>query len=146
MLLEAAKPSIEREEGRINYIYLDHLGHKTFGVGHLVTESDPEYGQDCNTFVSEERINECFEKDVKKAIRGAKKICKLDNHPLAIQVVLVNMVFQMGEAGVRKFKKFLSFLEKKDYKKASVEMMDSRWASQTFFRARRMANIVKSFA
>ena len=34
------------DEGQVNEIYKDHLGYPTFGIGHLVLESDPEFGQD----------------------------------------------------------------------------------------------------
>ena len=37
------------DEGVVNEIYLDHLGYPTFGVGHLVLESDPEHGQEVGT-------------------------------------------------------------------------------------------------
>ena len=43
------------DEGQVNEIYKDHLGYPTFGIGHLVLESDPEFGQDVGTTVSEER-------------------------------------------------------------------------------------------
>ena len=46
------------DEGVVNEIYLDHLGYPTFGVGHLVLESDPEHGQEVGTPVSEERTKE----------------------------------------------------------------------------------------
>jgi hypothetical protein len=57
------------DEGVVNEIYLDHLGYPTFGVGHLVLESDPEHGQEVGTPVSEERTKECFEKDLDTAVR-----------------------------------------------------------------------------
>jgi len=40
------------DEGIVHEIYLDHLGYPTFGIGHLVLESDPEHGQDVGTPVS----------------------------------------------------------------------------------------------
>ena len=55
------------------------------------------------------------------------------------QAVLVNMVFQMGAAGVSKFRKMFSALDKKDYDLAATEMLDSRWHRQTPKRALRLA-------
>ena len=43
-----------------------------------------------------------------------------------------------------KFKKFLGALESKDYKTASEEMMDSRWATQVGPRAVRLRDRVKN--
>ena len=46
---EAVFNQLKVDEGVVNEIYLDHLGYATFGVGHLVLESDPEHGQDVGT-------------------------------------------------------------------------------------------------
>ena len=50
------KQEIIADEGMVKHIYKDHLGYPTFGVGHLILESDPEYGKPDKTKVSEERI------------------------------------------------------------------------------------------
>ena len=65
---EAVFEQLKIDEGVVNEIYHDHLGYPTFGVGHLVLESDPEHGQALGTPVSEERVKECFEKDLNTAI------------------------------------------------------------------------------
>ena len=44
MDIEKLREEIEYDEGSVNKIYLDHLGLPTFGIGHLVTEWDEEYG------------------------------------------------------------------------------------------------------
>jgi len=41
---EAVFEQLKIDEGVKYTIYLDHLGYPTFGVGHLVLESDPEFG------------------------------------------------------------------------------------------------------
>ncbi len=46
---EAVFEQLKIDEGVVNEIYHDHLGYPTFGVGHLVLESDPEYGQEVGT-------------------------------------------------------------------------------------------------
>ena len=56
------------DEGVVNEVYLDHLGLPTFGVGHLVLESDPEHGQPVGTPVNEERVRQCFDRDLDIAI------------------------------------------------------------------------------
>ena len=55
------------DEGVKYEIYEDHLGYPTFGVGHLIIEDDPEYGQPIGTEVSEERVMECFLNDLQIA-------------------------------------------------------------------------------
>ena len=44
MDLEKLREQLEIDEGCIYEIYLDHLNFATFGIGHLVRESDPENG------------------------------------------------------------------------------------------------------
>ena len=38
------REELEADEGKVHAIYLDHLNLPTFGIGHLVLDSDPEYG------------------------------------------------------------------------------------------------------
>ena len=44
------------DEGYIYEIYKDHLGYLTFGVGHLVLNTDKEYGKEVGTPVSEKLV------------------------------------------------------------------------------------------
>ena len=48
------KKEIIADEGMVKHIYEDHLGYPTFGVGHLITEKDPEWKKSLGTEVSEE--------------------------------------------------------------------------------------------
>ena len=52
------------DEGCVHKIYLDHLGLKTLGIGHLCREGESEYDMEVDTPVSEERVNELFDKDI----------------------------------------------------------------------------------
>ena len=44
MNISALMNELMLDEGYKYEIYLDHLGYPTFGVGHLITEKDEEYG------------------------------------------------------------------------------------------------------
>ena len=55
MDIDKLREEIAYDEGSVNEIYLDHLGLPTFGIGHLVIDSDPEHGQPVGTPVSEDR-------------------------------------------------------------------------------------------
>lgn len=60
------------------------------------------------------------------------------------QEVLVNMCFQMGITGLKKFKRMVSALEQYDYDLASKEMLDSKWGKkQTPARAVELSEIMK---
>ena len=129
------------DEGVVNEIYLDHLGYATFGVGHLVLESDPEHGQDVGTPVSDERVKDCFEKDLDLAISECVALYGADvweAFPGEVQEILVNMMFNMGRTRLSKFKNFNSALSAGDWEEAAVEGRDSLWYRQVTNRAERL--------
>ena len=130
------------DEGVEYKIYNDHLGYPTFGVGHLVLESDDEHGQEVGTPVSEERVNTAFEKDLETAISECialygESTWTMD-FPDEVQEILVNMIFNMGRTRLAKFKNFRAALEKRDWSKAAVEGRDSLWHRQVTNRAERL--------
>jgi len=45
MNIDELREELKEDEGCKYEIYLDHLGLPTFGIGHLVTEWDEEYGK-----------------------------------------------------------------------------------------------------
>lgn len=55
------------------------------------------------------------------------------------QDILINMAYNMGLVGLLKFKKMITALEKKDYQKASIEMLNSKWSSDVGNRAQELA-------
>ena len=132
-----------KDEGYKYEIYLDHLGYPTFGVGHLVLETDEENGQSVGTPVSEERIKECLSHDI-------DVVCsELDmkdpwwrNLSDNKQRVMANMCFNLGHPRLSKFKKFLGAMQISDWETAAVEMMDSKWAGQVGDRAVRLRDRV----
>ena len=42
MNLDQLRNEIEADEGCEYKIYKDHLGYPTFGIGHLIKETDPD--------------------------------------------------------------------------------------------------------
>jgi len=131
------------DEGCINKVYLDHLGYPTFGIGHLVLSEDPEHGQDVGTPVSEERIKECFEKDIQNVFDDLdRNMPWWRDLPSDLILVMANMSFNLGINRLMKFKNFLSAMQDKDWDKAAVEMIDSRWAIQVGPRAVRLKDRV----
>ena len=129
------------DEGVVYEIYKDHLGYPTFGVGHLVKASDPEQGQEVGTPVSEERVKDCFEKDLDTAINECDALYQpgeFKKLPGEVQEILVNMMFNMGRTRLSKFKKMHRAILQGDWKEASKEGRDSRWYRQVTNRAERL--------
>lgn len=129
------------DEGVVYELYNDHLGYPTFGVGHLVLESDPEYGSPIGTPVSEERVAECFDRDLGTAISECQALygqSSFDGLPDEVQGILVNMMFNMGRTRLSKFKNMNKAIAKADWKEAAVEGWDSLWYRQVTNRAERL--------
>ena len=119
-------------------IYNDHLGYKTFGVGHLVRATDPENEMAVGTKVSKMRVAECFEADLYVAINDMEKFTEGMEIDDNIKECVTEMVFQLGLPRLNKFKKFKQALLDGDIKTAQAEMKDSLWYRQTTNRADRL--------
>jgi len=133
------REQLKIDEGVKYEIYNDHLGYPTFGIGHLITEWDEEYGQPVGTPISEQRVNAVFDNDVATYVSEAKKVFpNLESLPDEAQEVIVNMCFNMGAPRLSKFKKFIAAVNEADWTTAGVEMLDSRWAKQVGNRATRL--------
>ena len=147
MNVDKLREQLKIDEGVIYEVYNDHLGYATFGIGHLITEQDEEYGKPLGTPVSEERVNAVFEKDVAIYMSEAKKVFpNLEQLPEEAQQVIVNMTFNMGAPRLAKFKKFIAGVNASDWNTAAVEMMDSRWAKQVGNRAVRLRDRIQALA
>lgn len=138
---EAVYEQLKIDEGVVYEIYLDHLGYKTFGVGHLVLESDPEHGYDVGEAVSVERVIECFNRDLDVAVSECTALYGVDiweGFPGEVQEILVNMMFNMGRTRLSKFRKMNAHLECGEWASAAVEGRDSLWYNQVTNRAERL--------
>ena len=139
MNIEQLKETLKIDEGVVYEIYNDHLGYATFGIGHLVLEGEPEHGLPVGTPVSEDRVNECFEKDVETVIEDCKKLHDgWDGYPQEVKQIVANMMFNMGLTRLSKFKRHNAALQCGDWKEAAVEGRDSRWYKQVTNRAERL--------
>ena len=141
MNFEQLREQLIYDEGVVYEIYEDHLGYATFGIGHLVKETDPEYGQPVGTKVAYQRVMDCFRDDCDVAVRECAILYGEDyfeDFPGEVQEILVNMMFNLGRPRLGKFKKMNAALKKEDWKEAAVEGRDSRWHKQVTKRAERL--------
>lgn len=135
------------DEGVVYEIYLDHLGYQTFGVGHLVTKEDPEYGQPVGTPVSKQRVWDAFEKDLEIAhseCYGLYGPGTFNNFPDEVQEILINMMFNMGRTRLSLFRNFNKALIDGDWSTAADEMIDSKWYKQVTNRAQRLVDRMRN--
>ena len=145
MNIDQLREELKVDEGCKYEIYLDHLGLPTFGIGHLVLSSDPEHGQPVGTPVSEDRVNECFAKDVETVLSECAQLySNFEVLPEEAQLIIANMMFNMGRPRLSKFKGMKAAVDAGDYHRAAVEMVDSRWYQQVTNRADRLVARMRS--
>ena len=142
-LIAKLKKEITEHEGSVSEVYLDHLGNKTAGVGHLLVgdEADWEVGK----AVTDKQIADWLEADLKTCIDGADNLFEdggLENEEVAL--IVYNMTFNLGVAGFGGFKKTIYNIKHNRYYKAAHEMAKSRWATQVPNRANELIERMKA--
>ena len=126
--------SIKKHEGYVGVVYKDSLGIDTIGYGFAI--KDLELDADICDIILERKL-----KDLEHRIK-----LKFDWYkymPQEIKDIVTEMCYQLGVTGFSKFKKTIAYLQNKEWKNASIEMLDSRWAKQTPNRSKEMSNRVK---
>ena len=139
MDIEKLRKQLEIDEGCVYKIYNDHLGYATFGIGHLVTESDPEQGQSLGTPVSSERVAEAFDSDIETVLSDCNILYPdFEDLPEEAQQIIANMMFNLGRPRLSKFVGMKRGVDVEDWNGAADEMVDSRWYRQVGARAERL--------
>ena len=126
--------SIKKHEGYVASVYKDSLGIDTIGYGFAI--KDLQLDEDICDMILERKL-----KDLNDSIK-----IKFDWYkymPPEIKNIVTEMCYQLGVTGFSKFRKTIAYLQNKEWKNASIEMLDSRWAKQTPNRAKEMSNRVK---
>jgi lysozyme len=143
MNMDRLLASVKKHEGYRNKVYLDTLGKRTVGVGHLCVE---DFWEDDKEY-EESFLMTILEHDLQTAIKGAKDLMA-ENGCMDIdeqaEELIIEMVFQLGKTGVSKFKNMWKALSGLEYSAAADQMLDSRWAKQTPNRANGMADVMRS--
>jgi len=129
------RESIKENEGYVGIVYKDSLGIDTIGYGFAI--KDLELDKDICDIILERKIKELED-------RVKLKFGWYPFMPKVIQDVVMEMCYQLGVTGFSKFVKTITYLKDKDFKNASIEMLDSKWAKQTPNRAKKMSEIVGS--
>uniref|UniRef100_A0AAU8BVE5 Phage lysozyme 3 n=1 Tax=Mercenaria mercenaria TaxID=6596 RepID=A0AAU8BVE5_MERMC len=136
--LSSVKAQLRIDEGYKTRIYIDTEGHSTFGIGHLITRNDREYGKFPGTYVSSARIESVFDADLAAAVVTTHSIFgNCSSWPSEVKQIVVNMVFNLGNR-LRGFTDFIAAVNNNDWDTAADEMVDSIWYRQTGDRAKRL--------
>jgi len=134
--------SVKKHEGFRDTPYLDTLNKRTVGFGHLCVEDHWEDGKKYD----KEYLEKILKEDLQYAINQGEGMCKALKISDDAKFLIIEMIFQLGSAGVQKFRKMWDALKEDppNYFEAHVQMLDSRWAKQTPNRAGEMAEAMQS--
>ena len=141
------REELAEDEGCKFEIYLDHLGLPTYGIGHLVVEGDPEYGQPVGTPVDEERVRQVYALDIASTLDECQVLYPdFDDLPEECQLIIANMMFNMGRPRLSKFKDMKAAVDARSWNAAADAMVDSRWHDQVPNRAKRLVKRMRALA
>ena len=133
-LADTIRERLGRFEGRRNKAYRDSKGIWTIGIGHnLEAPGEAERfkrltGIDINDVLNgreldDAAINKLFEADLERALSDVRRVFPgFDRLPDSVKMVLVDLIFNMGAAGVSKFRQFRESVSKGDWFQAAWDL------------------------
>jgi GH24 family phage-related lysozyme (muramidase) len=143
----AARELVARHEDTRSRVYDDGAGHPTVGIGFNLDRADARaaitnLGVDYDALrsgaveLTEQQITQLFDRDLNQAVAaGERTVSNFNELPANVQLVVIDMVFNLGEAGFSRFANAIAAIEAQDFQRAAAEMQDSAWYRQTGTRA-----------
>jgi lysozyme len=126
--IEKLMKELKVDEGFRDKVYKCSAGKLTIGYGWNLEDSElPER-------IAEMMLSYAIG-DKLQSLERLSWWCGLND---ARKRALVNMAFNIGVAGVLKFKKMIAAIEREDFSQAALEMDDSKWSKQVGARADRL--------
>tara|TARA_R110002096_G_scaffold137843_1_gene291374 strand:+ start:115 stop:516 length:402 start_codon:yes stop_codon:yes gene_type:complete len=126
---------IKEHEGFRSEVYECTEGYDTIGYGFAI--KDLKLDEDIAELILKRKLDELEE-------RIAGKFSWFSVSPDVVKEVVINMCYQLGVSGFSKFKKTIYLLETEQYEDASIEMLNSLWAKQTYNRAKELSETLRS--
>lgn len=137
MNIDTLKKQLEAHEGKRLRLYKCTAGKQTIGIGHNIEDKG----------ISPRVCDILFEEDIEEVLVDLKSIFPdFDTLPENIQLVLADMRFQLGGAGIRKFKKMIAAVLRGDWYEMIIQMKDSSWYNQTMHRADDLIQLIRKVA
>lgn len=127
---------IERHEGRKNKPYLCQAGHNTIGVGHNMDARPLPANMQVflarHGYLTDGLVDDLLALDLNDAIADAARVvgpawATIDE---ARQAAIIDMAFNLGGAGLGKFKLFLAAVRQHDWPRAADEIRNSAYYRQ----------------
>ena len=126
---------LRKHEGVEHKPYTDTVGKLTIGVGRNLDDRG----------LSDHEIDFLLQNDIQLV---EEELDQWWPHWRSLnqtrQLVVADMMFNMGRPRLSQFKMFLAALQAADYEMASTEMLDSKWAGQVKGRATTLADMMST--
>ena len=130
---------IAKHEGYEPRVYKCPNGYDTIGYGFAIKD----------LYMDKEIADLILDKKIRGILASIEANEDWDtwfwDKPQNVKEVLINMIFQIGFTGVRKFRKTIQYIKDDNFLLAAEEMLDSKWArSDSPNRAKELSDIIKS--
>ena len=137
MDLDKVKKRLIQEESMQLFPYKCSAGKWTLGVGRNIEDRG----------ISDITAMQMLEEDIDLCVEElARNITWWEEAPDGIQEVLIDLCFNMGISRLMLFTKTLGYMGSGEMKKAADELLNSRYATMVPNRAKRNADIIRSYA
>ena len=130
--------TLKRHEGVKYYVYKDHLGYDTIGVGRCLKQGvGLGLTHDEVDYLLINDINRCLE-ELDAAFPWFKDLTEIRRE------AMINLCFNLGLTRLRKFEKALAAMSIHNYEEAANEFLDSRWAKQVGNRSKEVTEMIRT--
>jgi len=134
-MINKLKQQLRKHEGLRLKPYRCTAGKLTIGYGRNIESNG----------ISKQEAEIMLDNDIQICLQDMQTLfTNFDNLPIDIQVVILNMRYNMGATGIRAFKNMITAIEKQDWKNMAKNMKNSKWYEQVGNRAKELVLIVEN--
>ncbi|MDY6797674.1 MAG: glycoside hydrolase family protein [Pseudomonadota bacterium] len=131
---ELLRTLLERHEGLRLKPYRDSVGKLTIGYGRNLEDVG----------ITKDEAALMLSNDIDDAERHLQTVDEYRELDSIRQAVLANMCFNLGFHGLMGFKQMWRAVRRRDWDRASAEMLNSKWARQVGVRAVELSEIMRA--
>jgi lysozyme len=128
---------LKRHEGVRNYVYEDHLGYETIGVGRCLREG-------VGMGLSDAEVDFLLQNDIERCYKELSVFSWFADLDQVRQEALIDMCFNLGLPNFLGFRITLKYVAEGQYSQAAAEMLNSKWARQVGDRAKELSYMVET--
>ncbi len=142
--MQAYECELKINEGVKYASYKDSRNLPTGGIGHLLRTNEISQFP-VPSPISAEQVTAWFQSDAPISISGAQRLLGMDcwgNLTDIRKRACADLVYNMGEGGLSKFKNFLTAMKAGDYNAAGAALRDSAWFGQVGQRGPRIITMI----